>query len=74
MGESIKLKSAKEDVIEMIRRLPDDCTLQEIQYHLGVRAKVEQAIEDVDAGRVHTQEEVERMSAEWLKSSGLPQP
>lgn len=74
MGESIKLKSAKEDVIEMIRRLPDDCTLQDIQYHLGVRAKVEQAIEDIDAGRLHAQEEVERMSAEWLKSSGLPQP
>lgn len=74
MGECTKLKTVKEDIIEVIRRLPDDCTLQDIRYHLGVRAKVEQAIEDIDAGRVHTQEEVERMSAEWLKSSGLPQP
>ena len=74
MGDSIKFKTVKEDIIEMIRRLPDDCTLQDIQYHLGVRAKVEQAIEDIDAGRVHTQEEVERMSAEWLKSSGQPRP
>ena len=34
----------KEQAIELIRTLPDDCTLEDIQYHLYVRAKVENGI------------------------------
>lgn len=66
--------TVKEEIIQMLQRLPNDCTLEDILYHLHVRQMVEQGIRDVEEGRVHTQEEVERMSAQWLKSSGQTQP
>ena len=73
MSETVKTKSIKEEVVEMIRRLPDDCSLEDIQYHLHVRAKVGEALKDMEEGRLHSQEEVERVSAEWLKSFGRKQ-
>ena len=33
MQETAKTNSVKEQVIQMIQRLPDDCTLEQIQYH-----------------------------------------
>ncbi|NOZ67759.1 MAG: hypothetical protein GXP46_00590 [Deferribacteres bacterium] len=66
--------AVKEQAIELIRSLPDDCTLEDIQYHLYVREKVEKGIRAVDEGRVVSQEEAEKKVKEWLKSSGQSQP
>ncbi len=63
----------KEQAIELIRSLPDDCTLEDIQYHLYVRAKVERGIRAIDEGRVVSQEEAEKKVREWIKSSGQTQ-
>ena len=60
----------KEQAIELIRTLPDDCTLEDIQYHLYVRAKVGRGIKAIDEGRVVSQEEAEKKVKEWVKSSG----
>jgi hypothetical protein len=30
----LAMNSVKEDVMRMIQALPDDCTLEQIQYHL----------------------------------------
>ena len=50
--------STKEKVIEWIRALPDDCTLEDVQYHLHVREKVEQGMEALNQGQVVSHEEV----------------
>ncbi len=63
----------KEQAIELIMSLPDDCTLEDIQYHLYVRAKVERGIRAIDEGRVVSQEEAEKKVKEWVKSSGQTQ-
>jgi predicted transcriptional regulator len=70
MQETAKTNSVKEQVIQMIQRLPDDCTLEQIQYHLYVRQQIEQGLADIDAGRVISHKEVKRRVAEWRKSSG----
>jgi predicted transcriptional regulator len=54
------MESAKEEIIQLIRQLPDDATLEEIQYHLYVQQKVRRGNRDVEEGRVYTQEEVEK--------------
>ena len=61
----------KEDAIKLIQSLPDDCTLDDIHYHLYVRQKVERGRAAIDEGRVVSQEEAERRVAEWVTSSGL---
>lgn len=63
----------KEQVIDLIKSLPDDCTLEDIQYHLYVREKVEHGIRAIDEGRVVSQEEAEKKVKEWVKSSGQNQ-
>jgi len=64
----------KDEAIALIQSLPDDCSLEEIHYHLYVRAKVERGIRAVDEGRTVPQEEVERQVREWARSSGRTQP
>jgi hypothetical protein len=62
----------KEAVRSMLDNLPDDLTYEDIQYHIYVLQKIELALEDVEAGRVLSQEEVERRMEKWLgKESGL---
>ena len=61
------MHSAKEEVMEILKGLPDNSTLEEIQYHLYVRQKIERGIKDIEDGRTFTQEEVERRMEKWLE-------
>jgi len=45
------MASTKEQLHQLIDRLPDDCTVEDVQYHLYVQQKVEQGLKDVRAGR-----------------------
>lgn len=61
------MQTAKQEVSELLARLPENCSLEDIQYHLYVLQKVESGLEDSRAGNVHTQEDVEKMMAKWLE-------
>ena len=52
--------------MEILKGLPENSTLEEIQYHLYVRQKIERGIKDVEEGRTFTHEEVERRMEKWL--------
>ena len=60
------MQTAKEDVIDLLNQLPDDSTLEEIQYHLYVRQKILRGLQDADQGKVQAQEEVENRMKKWL--------
>jgi predicted transcriptional regulator len=60
------MQTGKEEVMELLKRLPDNSTLEEIQYHLYVHQKIQRGIKDVEDGRAHTQEEMERRMEKWL--------
>ena len=55
------MQKVKEEVSSLLTRLPDDCSLEDVQYHLYVLQKIERGLKDVEEGRVYTQEEVEKM-------------
>jgi predicted transcriptional regulator len=59
--------TAKQEVQELLQELPDDVTLEDIQYHLYVKQKVAQGLADVRAGRVVSQGDVEKRFARWLE-------
>ena len=59
------MQSPKEEVMQLLKELPDDSTLEEIQYHLYVRQKIQRGIKDVEEGRIYTQEEMEKRMAKW---------
>ena len=60
------MKTAKQEVSKLLTRLSDDCSLEDVQYHLYVLQKIERGLKDVEEERVYTQEEVEEQMAKWL--------
>ena len=60
------MNNAKDEVRKLLDRMPENATYEDIQYHIYVRQKIEQGIEDAEAGRVLSQEEVERRMEKWL--------
>lgn len=66
------MNSIKEQIIDLIKDLPDDSTLEDIHYHIYVREKVERGLKAIKEGATVTQEEAERKVDDWLKSSGQP--
>jgi len=58
--------TAKQEVMELLKDLPDTSTFEEIQYHLYVRQKVQRGIQDIEEGRIYTQEEVEKRMGKWV--------
>ncbi len=58
--------TAKQEVIELLKDLPDTSTLEEIQYHLYVRQKILRCIMDLEDGSLYTQEEVEKRMEKWV--------
>ena len=62
------LKPIKEDVIKLIKELPDDATLMDIQYHLFVKQKLLRAEEQIKEGRTTPHDEViEKAKKKWFK-------
>ena len=53
-------QSNKEKAIEVINTLPDDCSMEDIQYHLYVREKVERGIKAIDEGLTVSQANAEK--------------
>jgi len=60
------MSSVKEEVHSQLSRLPDDCSIEDIQYHLYVLEKVRRGLEAADAKGVVSQEEAERVLDQWL--------
>jgi hypothetical protein len=60
------MATAKEVVLRLLENLPDDCTLDEIQYRIYVRPRIEEARQEIRTGRFLTTEEMEKDLAQWL--------
>jgi predicted transcriptional regulator len=61
------METAKEEVRRMLESLPDDATLEDIQYRIYVRQAIAAGLRDIDQGRVVSQEEVERRMSRWTE-------
>jgi predicted transcriptional regulator len=59
--------SAKQEVGQLLDLLPDDSTLEDIQYHLYVLEKIKRGRADIAAGRRYSQEEAKQRLARWLQ-------
>ena len=60
------VKTAKEEVRELLEQLPEDASLEDIQYHIYVRQKVQKVLEAAREGKVIPQEEVEKRMGRWI--------
>jgi predicted transcriptional regulator len=62
------MKSAKDEVLEILKQVPDDASLEEIQYRIYVRQKIDRGVKDLDEGRTISHEEMKARVARWLTS------
>jgi hypothetical protein len=60
------MNTAKEEVHALLTKLPDDCSLEDIQYRLYVIEKVRNGLEVADSQGAISQEEVEQRFGKWL--------
>ena len=60
------MNTAKEEVHALLSRLPDDCSFEDIQYHLYVIEKVRSGLNIAEAQGTVSQGEVERRLRKWL--------
>jgi len=52
----------------MIQNLPDDCTYEDIQYHLYVVEKIKNGIHRAQKGEVSSHKEAKARMAKWLSN------
>ena len=56
----------KKAVLDLVKKLPADCTLEDVQYQLYVRQKVDRSMQAAAAGRVTSHEQVKKRLSKWL--------
>ena len=59
--------TAKQKACEVISRMPDESTFEDIQYHLYVLQCIERGEKDIEDGNVLSHDEVESRLAKWLR-------
>lgn len=60
------MNTAKRDIERLLNRLPDDRSVEDIQYHLYVLDKVRRGVEDARMTGSLSEEEVENRLSKWL--------
>lgn len=60
--------TAKQEVSQLLSQLPDDATLEDIQYHVYVLEKIRRGREGIDAGRGQSTEQARERLSRWLQS------
>lgn len=62
------MRSAKAEIRELLDELPEDCTMEDIQYLLYVRQQIRAGLWSLENEPTFSQEEVERSLSRWLTS------
>lgn len=57
----------KESAIESIKRLPEECSIEDIMYRIDLVAQVLEGLKDAESGRLVTTEELLERVDQWAK-------
>lgn len=60
------MSTAKNQIKKMLDEIPDDASLEDIQYHIYVQEKVERGLKDIEQGKTVPQQAIEQRMARWL--------
>jgi len=60
------ISTAKQQVERLLRDLPDDCSVEDVQYHLYVIEKINNRLRKAEAGEFIPHNDVERRLVKWL--------
>ncbi len=60
------MSTVKDDVTSLLERLPEDASIEDVQYQLYVVEKVRNGLEDARLEGPLTQEQAEEKLGKWL--------
>ncbi len=60
------MATAKQTVQEVLEQMPDDCSLEDVQYQLYLRQKLDKSRLAASEGRVVSHAEVKERLSKWL--------
>ena len=60
------INTAKHEMQSLLDKLPDDCTLEDVQYHLYVIEKTQKGVERAQREDAVSQQEAERRLDKWI--------
>jgi 3-methyladenine DNA glycosylase AlkC len=58
---------AKEEVRRLLDQLPDDTSLEDIQYHIYVQQKIDHGLNDVKTDNTLSETEFDKRMSNWLE-------
>ena len=61
------MTTAKQEVRTLLSRLPNDCTLEDIQYHLYVIEKINKGLKRAKTEGVISHEEAKKRLGKWIQ-------
>ncbi len=61
------MQIAKQQVAAMLQKLPDDCSLEDIQYHLYVIGKIKNGVARAKTEGAISQQDAEKKLAKWIR-------
>ena len=62
------MTTAKKEVESLLKKLPDSCSLEDIQYHLYVVQKIRRGLDTANSDGVLSQDEVEKRLLDKMNS------
>jgi hypothetical protein len=60
------MQTAKQEVQDMLQNLPDNSTLEDIQYHLYVLEKVSRGVQSLETEGGVSQADTEKRLRQWI--------
>jgi hypothetical protein len=60
-----EIMDLKSEVSQLLNKLPDNCTIEDVQYHLYVIEKIRKGIESAESNGALDQKEVEKRLKKW---------
>lgn len=63
------MQTAKQEVASLLERLPEGCSLEDVQYHLYVIEKIRRGIERAESEGSLSQAQAEERLGKWLIKS-----
>jgi hypothetical protein len=59
--------TAKQEAKSLLEKLPDNCSMEDIQYHLYALDKVRSGLDDARQNGAISQEDAESRLGKWLR-------
>ena len=61
------MATEKDNIIQMIKELPDNVSMEDIIEAIYVRQKIKKGLKDSEEGRVYTHDEAKEILKKWLE-------